>query len=323
MLTPKVMKGFGTAFEALGHEVILAKRDEIIPPIFSTKDVKTICNGIIKLAPSFILAYSTNGLFVVKGDGKYTNITEKLKIPFVSYFGDDLDFYINAKIEDIRRMTQEIFRMENCVVFVHTNLSIERYGNLARRMYLLPLGCDTLRYNPFMQIDETVVKRFACDISFAGNHSAYREEALACLEDLSMYIYGKGWEGSKLRNYHKGWLDNEIDLPILYKNSKINVNVKAGERYNFVGMKPFEVLGSGGFLLTYTCKEMEEMFEPEKEIAIYKDPEELREKILYYLRNENERERIASAGYNRVKSSHTYVHRAVRLLEIPKEEGMI
>ena len=48
---------------------------------------------------------------------------------------------------------------------------------------------------------------------------------------------------------------------------------------------------------------------------MFKSPEELFDKVEYYLRHEEERERIAKAGYHKVTACYTYEKKLQKLLE--------
>lgn len=56
-------------------------------------------------------------------------------------------------------------------------------------------------------------------------------------------------------------------------------------------------------------EELEEFYEIGKEIVCYTGPEDLAEKIKYYLAHETERETIRKAGYDRCLRDHTWQKR--------------
>ena len=65
--------------------------------------------------------------------------------------------------------------------------------------------------------------------------------------------------------------------------------------------------------------EIEKLFDIGKEIVVYNDLNDLDNKVRYYLENDEEREKIAKAGYERTKKDHTYFERSKRLVEIINE----
>ena len=52
-----------------------------------------------------------------------------------------------------------------------------------------------------------------------------------------------------------------------------------------------------------------------KEVILFKDEKDLREKIKYYLEYDAERERIAQAGHAKTVAKHTYIERVKQLLD--------
>lgn len=71
----------------------------------------------------------------------------------------------------------------------------------------------------------------------------------------------------------------------------------------------FEVPGCGAFLLTEYVDHLEDYYEIGKEVECFRSLKELVEKIDYYLKHEEERERIAKAGYERTMREHTWEKR--------------
>lgn len=68
----------------------------------------------------------------------------------------------------------------------------------------------------------------------------------------------------------------------------------------------FEIPACRGFLMTSMADDLPKFLEPNREVVIYSDLEDLRDKIGYYLTHEEERASIAQAGYERVMRDHTY-----------------
>ena len=71
----------------------------------------------------------------------------------------------------------------------------------------------------------------------------------------------------------------------------------------------FEVPMSGGFLLTEYCEGLEDYFKIGEEIDCFNSKEEALEKINYYLRADDKREKIAAAGCKAAHMKHTWERR--------------
>ena len=68
-------------------------------------------------------------------------------------------------------------------------------------------------------------------------------------------------------------------------------------------------------MLTNYCAETAELFEEDREIVMFKTPEELVEKAAYYLTHEKEREEIARAGRRKVLNCYTYEKKLKQLMK--------
>jgi spore maturation protein CgeB len=71
----------------------------------------------------------------------------------------------------------------------------------------------------------------------------------------------------------------------------------------------FEVPGCGTFLLTGHGEDLEQFYDIGGEVVTFADTGELIDKIHYFLDHEEERRRVAAAGYERTIAEHTYDRR--------------
>ena len=76
-----------------------------------------------------------------------------------------------------------------------------------------------------------------------------------------------------------------------------------------MNLRLFEVPLAGQFLLTDWISEIDGEFEPGRHIEIWRTPEELDDKIRFYLAKPESAERIGAAGREHVLSRHTYRNR--------------
>jgi spore maturation protein CgeB len=95
-------------------------------------------------------------------------------------------------------------------------------------------------------------------------------------------------------------------LSLVYAGSKINLNISMRGMEGGTPLRIHEIMGAGGFVLSSFSKETAELFEEDKEIAMFRTPEELLEKAEYYLTHEHERREIALAGQRKVL--HRFTH---------------
>lgn len=78
----------------------------------------------------------------------------------------------------------------------------------------------------------------------------------------------------------------------------------------------YEATGVGTLLITDWKENLHEMFEPGKEVVVYRTPEECAGLIKYYLEHDEARKTIAHAGQERTLKEHTYYHRMQELVDI-------
>lgn len=102
---------------------------------------------------------------------------------------------------------------------------------------------------------------------------------------------------------------------IIFAGSKINLNISLKGIEGGTPQRIMDVTGAGGFMMTNYCWETAELFEEDKEVVMFKTPEELMEKTAYYLNHDAERERIARAGYKKVINCYTYDRKLKELMD--------
>lgn len=81
-------------------------------------------------------------------------------------------------------------------------------------------------------------------------------------------------------------------------------------------MRVFEALACGSMLLTNDLADngQNELFRDGVHLATYREPQEMLDKLSFYLHRVGVRERIAMAGRAEAIDNHTYRHRMERLL---------
>lgn len=94
--------------------------------------------------------------------------------------------------------------------------------------------------------------------------------------------------------------------------SKIIFNISIKDDIN---MRTFEALSTKSFLLTNWIPTLEDLFQDGVHLVTYKTMDEAIDKAKYYLSHDEEREKIAEAGFNEVRAKHTFLHRAQQVLK--------
>ena len=102
---------------------------------------------------------------------------------------------------------------------------------------------------------------------------------------------------------------SDLYAPVVYRSSKINLNISLRSIINGIPLRAFEIMGSGGFLLTNYQAEFLNYFVPGEDFDYFDSPEDMLNKINYYLNHEAERLQIAENGCRKIKEKHTFMHR--------------
>ncbi len=111
-----------------------------------------------------------------------------------------------------------------------------------------------------------------------------------------------------------GGVDTLKEMPKVFRQSKINLNLSTRSIKTGIPQRVWDILGAGGFLITNYQNELNKYFEIGEHLEVYKDENELLDKIEYYLQNEELREKIARKGHELVKEKHTVLNRVIEIV---------
>jgi spore maturation protein CgeB len=118
---------------------------------------------------------------------------------------------------------------------------------------------------------------------------------------------------------HRGRIDYWNEMPLAFHESKINLNITMRNIRTGLPLRVFDILGSGGFLLTNFQAELPVFFEQGKDLVYYESFSDCEKKADYYLNHEDERLTIAENGCRKVKAHHTCEKRVEELLRVVDE----
>ncbi len=128
------------------------------------------------------------------------------------------------------------------------------------------------------------------------------------------------WKGENLPNAETAnrYRDSKIALNIFRTVEWPDAQPKFIEPSKAKSLSPrcYEALACGSLLLTDWREELDTL--PADSCVLWGSAEELKDKVDYYLHHEEERRRIAEAGYNAIQGN-TFDARAIELLEHLKE----
>jgi spore maturation protein CgeB len=135
-------------------------------------------------------------------------------------------------------------------------------------------------------------------------------------EKYPVQIYTGSDTGAYPRLQNRGFANTLTEMPIIFHESKINLNPTAKSIRSGLSLRIWDILGSGGFCLTNYQAELPGLLPPGEYLDCYGSMEELDEKVAYYLSHEKERTEIAKNGYEYVRAHHTYPIRLSQMLQL-------
>jgi len=190
----------------------------------------------------------------------------------------------------------------------------------APRAEVLPLaGVDPDFHRHHDSVDsETALD--SCDVGFVGTlvpsrlYSG-RIAALEALAEFDLAIWSVHEVPDSLRPAHRGPALGERMVQAM-SASKIVVNPH-GDFMRYGGnMRLFETCGAGVLQIVDDVPAVHEWFRVGTDLVTYRDPEDLRRKVAYYLSHEMERRQISASGQRHVYAHHTYDQRMARLIDL-------
>lgn len=133
---------------------------------------------------------------------------------------------------------------------------------------------------------------------------------------VSLYTYKQNNAFHPEGVTNMGPADYYTEMPYVFKLSKINLNITLRSIQNGIPLRAYDILGSGGFLLSNYQTDLARHFVPDEDYVYYENREDLLRKIEYYLSHEDERSAIAHNAHTKVSREHTFDVRAGQIIEM-------
>ncbi|HOO79194.1 MAG TPA: DUF3880 domain-containing protein [Lachnospiraceae bacterium] len=179
---------------------------------------------------------------------------------------------------------------------------IQQVPDLTKSVYANTLSPSYVMANHFIGMDIAVKERQRVLSRLSEQH------------DVALYTFS---DTSALPNVHvKGGAKTLTEMPLVFHESKINLNITIRPIQTGLSLRVFDILGCGGFLLTNYQAELPEYYEIGTDLETFSSMEELDEKAAFYLKHEEQRRQIAQNGYEKTKAMHTYEIRVAQMIKI-------
>ncbi len=317
------------ALKNLGHEVISVNCEDYAEAFFATKKVtKNVNNSevisklFMNLMNEIVIAKAVEhkpdlilGLAQAPLSPEGIGRLKTLGVPVAFWFVED--FRTLGYWEHVADHYDHFFTIQRGPFFEE----LEKRG--IKNYYYLPQACSPSVHRPLV-LDEADRQKYSADLSFMGAAYYNRKQCFPRLLDYDFKIWGTEWNldsavGKKTQN--KNERVSTEDCVKIYNCGQINLNLHSSTFHqdvnpngDFVNPRTFEIAACGGFQLVDERSELPHLFKPGEEIITFKDIEDLKEKIDYYLEHKEERDAIAAKSRVKALSEHSFERRLEEML---------
>lgn len=137
---------------------------------------------------------------------------------------------------------------------------------------------------------------------------------------IDFHLYGTLWDRSKYAMEIRSRfgeikpLYNDYNLALnSVKIALVFLSMRNNDTYT---RRCFEITATRTFMLSQYTNDLDSMFKEGIEAEYFRDKEEMMDKIKYYLKHDDKREKIAKAGYERLlRDGHEVTDRAREIIK--------
>jgi spore maturation protein CgeB len=240
-------------------------------------------------------------------------IRRELKTVTVNWFHDTL------LLPYRQTLLRSIAPIYDFVFIIDSKDILRKIPITAKYIETLPLACSP-DVHKRINLSPDEINIYGSDVAFVGTVTPEREKWLEQLADFDLKIWGR-WQGMSQR-LKKCYQKKDMyagEAVKIYNASKIILDMHQlwGKEEEIINVTPrvFEVPACGGFLLTNPSLQIGDFYRLGEEMIVYKDIDEQKHLIRYYLGHLQERQAIAQRAYERARAEHTYEKRLKELLE--------
>lgn len=301
----------GWALESLGHQLYYV--DEYHP--------SKLEQAVQTFQPEMILDMGWDVIHIKENAiESFQQFKRRYRI-FHVYFAEEDHYHFE------RWSKPYVARISPNFVFTRFAEYMPRYQEMGMNVDWLDVGCNPLFHKP-LSSDPS----FSCEVSVAANGQfvwdIFRRKSIIDLvsplfeASFDTRIWGRDW--NEMQQYLGIIPKNEFlhgflpyyFTPLAYNSSKINISLQTVE--NQISSRTYDILSSGGFLLTSDTPAVRELLQPGHCCVISSSPKETVEIIQYYLAHEDERREIAQKGLELARNQFAYqktIHRIWHRIE--------
>lgn len=235
-------------------------------------------------------------------------LRKKTNSPVVLWFPDHIGAF--GKSMFLNSLYDYLFFKDPYIVFTLRD-------ELKKPAYYLPECCNP-EYHKKVDLDDKDLQKYGCEISTAGNLHANRIALFEHLTGYNIKIWGHQPPFWAITSNINQMIKNEFvvneEKSKSFIASKIVINNLQPSEIIGINVRAFEIAAAGAFQLINWRPGINQLYSVE-EIVCYKNIDELKELINYYLHHDSERKTIAEKAWIRTHRDHTYQKRLSLMID--------
>lgn len=273
-----------------------------------------------KLLPA-IAQYQPDLLWIEKAFTIWLSTYQKIKFNFpklkIVYYSED-DIYVPNNRSVYLRQSLSLFD----VVYTTKPRNLKELPTLgAKKVFCIFQAYDCNVHKP-IELSLEECQKWGTDVGFVGMFEKERAETMLFLarQGVKVRIWGLNWQPWQHKHPNllvEGKPALNKDFVKVINSTRINLNFLRKANRDRHTSRSLEIPACQGFMLAERTEEHLQLFEEGKEAEFFNSPNELLEKVKYYLTHEEERQRLAKAGLKRcVESGYSHHERLKVMLDI-------
>lgn len=291
------------ALRSLGHDVTTCNQHMGVPNSVAIRSMITrtkLAKRLISKLPinrgleKWFPKEHPDVVLVFKGEMMSKNTIEQLCKGYPTY----LLYQDNFKFPILLKERIELFSG----VFVTTPMKEFYYKLGAKKVVYLPMA-----YDPSIHRRMLLPKLYRA--SFVG--SPYFKRYRILRENPNVDVFGPYWKLIRKKSHESVYGEEYVKV---INETEVNINIfhPSNLKSSDLSARPFEILGSGGFLLSEEMPLMQKTF---PKVATFKDKYDFNEKLIFYQENPYLRQENLAQMAEIINKKHTYLDRCVELIE--------
>lgn len=209
------------------------------------------------------------------------------------------------------------------VHFVARQQNLEEFARLGgKNIHAYDRSFSPQLHRP-VELTEEEKEKYGAPVGFIGTYARDRAGAIAHLiqNGIPVAVYGNGWPGQEywdtIRPHYRGPSRFGEEYVRVINGMGIALHFLRRENRDEQDSRSFEIPACGVCMIAERSPKHETLFEKDTEAVFFDTPEELLEKVRYYLAHPEQARHIGAAGRRRsIRSGYDHLNRMKSLLDI-------